>query len=151
FRTSDDKETPVGVTGNNLTSSHDLVRDQVDTLKDAPYNAKSRGILLPLLDLHKDHDEDDLPSPTHKAPCLSFPKTLGISDGSFKPDLGSARLPHGMEGIRLHPYETDAVRAVSNYQQKFGRSMLSDDLPSPTPSEEHDGGVDDTGGEVSSS
>lgn len=106
-------------------------------------NLRGRGPLLPLLDLHKDHDVDSLPSPTREAPSIFPVQKLG----NTPPKVALA-----MDGSRSHPYETDALKAVSTYQQKFGRSSFSmaDRLPSPTPSEECDG-AGDIGGEVSSS
>lgn len=104
---------------------------------------KGRGHYGLLLDLHKDHDEDSLPSPTSNT-TPSLP--------SF--DSAVSRVVHGMQSTRVHPYETDALKAVSTYQQKFGRStfLSQDRLPSPTPSEEgNDGGADDSNDEVSSS
>ncbi|KAI6677337.1 hypothetical protein NL676_038133 [Syzygium grande] len=122
--------------------------------------AKARGMLLPLLDLHKDHDEDSLPSPTQQAPPSSTTSRAFLSrvDGMVKPEMSMSmgKLAQEAEAFKVHPYETDALKAVSNYQwkfqQKFGSSSFSNDrLPSPTPSEEHENGVDDTSGEVSSS
>lgn len=116
---------------------------------------KGRGLLVPLLDLHKDHDVDSLPSPTREAPP-SFPvhKPLGVGEGGVvKPGSGTTKVALGKDDSRLHRYETDAVKAVSTYQQKFGRSsfLVNDRLPSPTPSEEGDQGDDDTNKEVTSS
>ncbi|XP_023514332.1 RNA polymerase II C-terminal domain phosphatase-like 3 [Cucurbita pepo subsp. pepo] len=128
---------PVGVTvKNNLNLSSDSLLSGVP-------NVKGRGPLLPLLDLHKDHDVDSLPSPTREAPTV-----FSVQKSGHIP----VKVARAMDGSRVHPYETDAVKAVSTYQQKFGRSSFSmaDRLPSPTPSEECDGGGD-IGGEVSSS
>ncbi|KAJ4847068.1 hypothetical protein Tsubulata_015754 [Turnera subulata] len=114
---------------------------------------KSKGALLPLLDLHKDHDLDSLPSPTRDTtPCLPLQRVLTAEKGMVKPELPKVKMTVEAEGPRLHPYETDALKAVSSYQQKFGRSSFSvaDRLPSPTPSEESGEGYGDTGGEVSS-
>ncbi|EXB81217.1 RNA polymerase II C-terminal domain phosphatase-like 3 [Morus notabilis] len=114
---------------------------------------KGRGLLLPLLDLHKDHDADSLPSPTREAPsCFPVYKPLGVADGIIKPVSTTAKVAPGAEESRLHRYETDALKAVSTYQQKFGRGsfLMSDRLPSPTPSEECDE-EDDINQEVSSS
>ncbi|XP_010066442.2 RNA polymerase II C-terminal domain phosphatase-like 3 [Eucalyptus grandis] len=120
--------------------------------------AKARGMLLPLLDLHKDHDEDSLPSPTQQAPPSSRGPFLSRADGIFKPEMSMSmgKSAQEAEAFKVHPYETDAVKAVDHYQrkfqQKFGSNSFSNDrLPSPTPSEEHENGVDDTSGEVSSS
>ncbi|KAF8020907.1 hypothetical protein BT93_G1348 [Corymbia citriodora subsp. variegata] len=135
-------------TGRNVTPK---------ALKVGNLGAKGRGILLPLLDLHKDHDEDSLPSPTQQAPPSSR-AFLSRADGIFKPEMsmGMGKSVQEAEAYKVHPYETDAVKAVDSYQrkfqQKFGSSSFSNDrLPSPTPSEEHENGVDDTSGEVSSS
>ncbi|EEF50102.1 RNA polymerase II ctd phosphatase, putative [Ricinus communis] len=103
---------------------------------------KSRAALLPLLDLHKDHDADSLPSPTRES-ALPLP-AYRVLTPKMVLDTGNSR---------MHPYETDALKAVSSYQQKFSKSSfaLTDRLPSPTPSEESGNGDGDTGGEVSSS
>ncbi|KAG6651404.1 RNA polymerase II C-terminal domain phosphatase-like 3 isoform X2 [Carya illinoinensis] len=125
-----------------------------EALKPGVSSFKSRAILLPLLDLHKDHDIDSLPSPTREAPS-SFPvhNIMDIGDGMARPVLPAANVGHDTEASKLHIYETDALKAFSTYQQKFGQNSLftSDRLPSPTPSEEFDDGDGDTSGEVSSS
>ncbi|KDP23276.1 hypothetical protein JCGZ_23109 [Jatropha curcas] len=103
---------------------------------------KSRAGLLPLLDLHKDHDADSLPSPTREAaPPLPVRR------------VSTPKVALDNEDTKMHPYETDALKAVSSYQQKFNRSSfaVNDRLPSPTPSEESGNGDGDVGGEVSSS
>ncbi|KAF2288358.1 hypothetical protein GH714_007033 [Hevea brasiliensis] len=103
---------------------------------------KSRAVLLPLLDLHRDHDADSLPSPTREvAPPLPVQRVL------------TPKVVLDTEDSRMHPYETDALKAVSSYQQKFSHSSfaVNDRLPSPTPSEESGDGDGDVGGEVSSS
>lgn len=122
----------------------------MERLKVGPSSSRGRGVLLPLLDLHKDHDEDSLPSPTRTTPLLIPLKSLlPIGGGAVKPEWP---LSHLAEDTVMHPYERDALKAVSSYQQKFGRSsFLMNELPSPTPSEEDDDGDGDTGGEVSSS
>lgn len=123
-------------------------------LKTGMPGIKNRAVLLPLLDLHKDHDEDSLPSPTREAPtCFPVHKTLAAGERIVKLGFDAAKAAHEKEDSRLHLYETDALKAVSTYQQKFGRNSLSanDRLPSPTPSEESDNGDTDTSGEVSSS
>ncbi|KAJ8539893.1 hypothetical protein K7X08_026282 [Anisodus acutangulus] len=121
-----------------------------ESLKPGLANSKARGISIPLLDPHKDHDEDTLPSPTREiGPQFPVAKASTQAHETVKPEL-----PIFEEGNSLlHPYETDALKAVSSYQQKFGRSSLfvSEKLPSPTPSEEGDSGEGDIGGEVSSS
>ncbi|KAF5726629.1 putative RNA polymerase II C-terminal domain phosphatase-like 3 [Tripterygium wilfordii] len=111
---------------------------------------RGRGPLLPLLDLHKDHDLDSLPSPTRETtPVLPV---RGPLDGIVRPSLAADKVAQDIEGSIIHPYETDALKAVSFYQQKFSRSsVLTTDLPSPTPSVESGDRDGDTGGEVSSS
>ncbi|MCD7449520.1 hypothetical protein HAX54_053332 [Datura stramonium] len=125
-----------------------------ESLKPGLANSKARGLSLPLLDLHKDHDEDTLPSPTREiGPQFPVAKASTQAHGTVRPELpiftGSLEKGNSL----LHPYETDALKAVSSYQQKFGGSSLfiSEKLPSPTPSEEVDSGEGDIGGEVSSS
>lgn len=103
---------------------------------------KSRTVLAPLLDLHKDHDADSLPSPTREAPPpLPVQRLL------------TPKVVNDTEDSRMHPYETDALKAVSSYQQKFSHSSfaVNDRLPSPTPSEESGAADGDVDGEVSSS
>lgn len=117
-------------------------------------NSKYKGLSLPLLDLHKDHDADSLPSPTQGAPsCLPIVKGFSVGHGLLKPEWPVPRVALERENVPMHPYETDAVKAVSSYQQKFGGSsfLMNDRLPSPTPSEDGDGGDGDISGEVSSS
>ncbi|KAE8023769.1 hypothetical protein FH972_009433 [Carpinus fangiana] len=132
---------------NNLNMSSEVSKPAVSSFK-------GRGILLPLLDLHKDHDADSLPSPTREAPSR-FPvhKVMAVGDGIAKSVLPIAKVLVDTEDSKLHIYETDALKAVSTYQQKFGRNSFftSDRLPSPTPSEECDDGDGDTSSEVSSS
>lgn len=122
----------------------------MERLKVGPSSSRGRVVLLPLLDLHKDHDEDSLPSPTRTTPLLMpLNSLLPIGGGPVKPEWP---LSHPAVDTVMHPYERDALKAVSSYQQKFGRSsFLMNELPSPTPSEEDDDGDGDTGGEVSSS
>ncbi|XP_016492579.1 RNA polymerase II C-terminal domain phosphatase-like 3 [Nicotiana tabacum] len=117
-------------------------------------NSKARGLSVPLLDLHKDHDIDTLPSPTREiAPIFPIAKASTQTHGVVKPELPMFTGALEKGSSLLHPYETDALKAVSSYQQKFGRSSLfdSEKFPSPTPSNEGDSGEGDTGGEVSSS
>ncbi|CAL8993577.1 unnamed protein product [Prunus brigantina] len=138
-----------GVVHNNPIMLSEVPRPGVSSLK-------GRGVLLPLLDLHKDHDADSLPSPTRETPsCFPVQNTLIVADGMVKSasDTATARVALNAEDSRLHSYETEALKAVSSYQQKFNRSsfLMSERLPSPTPSEDGGNGDDDTGGEVSSS
>ncbi|CAN4115661.1 unnamed protein product [Withania somnifera] len=139
-----------------VTKSSALVKQCVsfESLKPGLANFKTRGLSIPLLDLHKDHDEDTLPSPTREiGPQFPVAKASTQAYGTVKPELPlfAGSLEKG--NFLLHPYETDALKAVSSYQQKFGRSSLfvSERLPSPTPSEEGDGCEGDIGGELSSS
>lgn len=118
-------------------------------------NLRLKGMALPLLDLHKDHDADSLPSPTRDH-CATSPFDKGsiLDQGLLKPEWPVPRQTLPRENPVLHPYETDAVKAVSSYQQKFGRGSFFayDKLPSPTPSEEGDNNGDgEACGEVSSS
>nr|GMD74061.1 RNA polymerase II C-terminal domain phosphatase-like 3 [Ipomoea batatas] len=112
-------------------------------------NSKPRGLSLPLLDLHKDHDVDSLPSPTRESKP-SFPIDKA---GVLKPEFPLPRGALQTGNSVTHPYETDALKAVSSYQQKFSRSsfFMADRLPSPTPSEDGDKGDTDIGEEISSS
>ncbi|RVW78037.1 RNA polymerase II C-terminal domain phosphatase-like 3 [Vitis vinifera] len=76
---------------------------------------------------------------------------------ALKPGLSSklvtAKVAHETQDSIMHPYETDALKAVSTYQQKFGLTSFLpiDKLPSPTPSEESGDTYGDISGEVSSS
>ncbi|CAN1328374.1 RNA polymerase II C-terminal domain phosphatase-like 3 [Linum perenne] len=112
--------------------------------KPGPSALRNRSVLLPLLDLHKDHDEDSLPSPTRET---TLPLPL------HRPGFPTPRLPVDSRHPGGHMYENDAFKAFSSYQQKFGRTSLvmKDSLPSPTPSEESGEGDSEIGGEVSSS
>ncbi|CAN6996342.1 hypothetical protein BRARA_E01042 [Brassica rapa] len=112
------------------------------------FYARSR---LPLLDLHKDHDADSLPSPTRET-TPSLP--VNGRHMMVRPGFPFGKEGQTSEGAKVHhPYESEALKAVSNYQKKFGVNSLfkSDDLPSPTPSGEPNEGNGGTGGEVSSS
>lgn len=128
-----------------------LVQSDAHYMKSGGANSKYRSLPLPLIDLHKDHDADSLPSPTRETtPCLPIDKGFG---GMLKPEWPIPRVSLETDKVPLHPYETDAVKAVSTYQQKFGRNSLfmSDRLPSPTPSENGEDRDDDVNSEVSSS
>ncbi|KAF8408475.1 hypothetical protein HHK36_007630 [Tetracentron sinense] len=115
------------------------------------FGSKGRGGFGPLLDLHRDHDADSLPSPTREIPPpLPLQKSQDAGDRPVRSDL--ATVAHKTEDTTMHPYETDALKAVSTYQQKFCRTsfILSSRLPSPTPSVEcDDGDGDNTNEEVS--
>ncbi|KAI3812389.1 hypothetical protein L1987_17096 [Smallanthus sonchifolius] len=128
------------------TGTTDQNPKQSESLKLQASTSKNR-ILLPLLDLHKDHDVDSLPSPTRETTnSLPLGKALFSGDAEIRPEW-----PTPTPRAVLHRYETDALKAVSTYQQKFSRSsFLSNDLPSPTPSEESGDAGGDCGGEVSS-
>lgn len=118
-------------------------------------NSRHKGVALPLLDLHKDHDADSLPSPTRDlSSSLPFNKGFILGHGLLKPGWPVPGRAVDRGNSLMHPYETDAVKAVSSYQQKFGQSSFSmnDNLPSPTPSEEGETTRDsETNEEVSSS
>ncbi|XP_050372945.1 RNA polymerase II C-terminal domain phosphatase-like 3 [Argentina anserina] len=140
-------DTPVPVVHSNPNISSEFPRSGTSSFK-------GRGLMLPLLDLHMDHDEDSLPSPTREPPaCFPVRKPLVVADGMAKKSGSeTARVAPDVQGSKLHVYETEALKAVSSYQQKFSRnSFLTSELPSPTPSEDGDNGDDDGTGEVSSS
>ncbi|GKU96246.1 hypothetical protein SLEP1_g9500 [Rubroshorea leprosula] len=134
--------------------AHNKPNTLLQTSKLVISSFRNRASLLPLLDLHKDHDADSLPSPTQER-TLALPilKPLNVGDMMIKPGSFQSKAANVAEKTRLHPYETDAFKAFSSYQQKFGlRSLFSTDrLPSPTPSEESGDAGGDIGGEVSSS
>lgn len=111
---------------------------------------RSRLPMLPLLDLHKDHDADSLPSPTRET-TPSLP--VNGRHTMVRPGFPVGRESQTTEGAKVYSYESDARKAVSTYQQKFGLNSVfkTDDLPSPTPSGEPNDGNGDVGGEVSSS
>ncbi|KAK6922463.1 FCP1 homology domain [Dillenia turbinata] len=141
----------------NSLSSEPLDKNKRETswedLKPSRLNLKAIGMFGPLLDLHKDHDADSLPSPTREAPMNLFvSKASGAGETVIKSDLPTPSVAHEVENVSVHPYITDAFKAVSTYQQKFARTTFcSNKLPSPTPSEEGNDGDDDIIGEVSSS
>lgn len=133
---------------------HNKPNMSLEAPKSGVSSFKSRGVVLPLLDLHKDHDADSLPSPTRETtPSLPVHRVLTVGDGMIKSGLPTPKVALDGEESKMHPYETDAVKAVSSYQQKFVHSsfFMNNRLPSPTPSEDSDEGDGDTGGEVSSS
>lgn len=112
------------------------------------FYARSR---LPLLDLHKDHDADSLPSPTRET-TPSLP--VNGRHMMVRPGFPFGKEGQTTEGAKVHhPYESEALKAVSNYQKKFGvnSTFKTDDLPSPTPSGEPNDSNGGIGGEVSSS
>ncbi|KAF5194342.1 Rna polymerase ii c-terminal domain phosphatase-like [Thalictrum thalictroides] len=116
-------------------------------------SSRSRGSFGPLLDLHRDHDIDSLPSPTREVPPpLYLWESQVIGDRNIKSE-SIPKVANKSEKSPVHAYETDALKAVSSYQQKFGRTsyFTSTRLPSPTPSEDDDDGDGDTNGEVCSS
>ncbi|KAF8110255.1 hypothetical protein N665_0086s0091 [Sinapis alba] len=111
------------------------------------FYARSR---LPLLDLHKDHDADSLPSPTRETtPILPVNGRHMMA----RPGFPVGKEGQTSEGAKVQPYESEALKAVSTYQKKFGvnSTFKTDDLPSPTPSGEPSDGNGSIGGEVSSS
>ncbi|KAL4382823.1 RNA polymerase II C-terminal domain phosphatase-like [Arachis hypogaea] len=139
------KEISAVKAGEFVSSSKHLNTNSIGSLEVLKYgqsNIKGRGILLPLLDLHKDHDIDSLPSPTREAPsCIPVSKAFSVQEGTVGSRLPASKIESGKmeaetEDSKFHHYETDALKAVSTYQQKFGRSSFFtyDKLPSPTPS-----------------
>ncbi|KAH1040094.1 hypothetical protein J1N35_041837 [Gossypium stocksii] len=133
---------------------HNMPNMLTEALKPGVPNFRNKGLSLPLLDLHKDHDADSLPSPTRETtPCLPVLRPLTTGDGMVRSGLMMAKGLPDEERNKMHPYETDALKAFSSYQRKFGRGSFfsSDRLPSPTPSDESGDEGCDTGGEVSSS
>ncbi|XP_057542171.1 RNA polymerase II C-terminal domain phosphatase-like 3 [Amaranthus tricolor] len=124
-----------------VEKKNDILLD--NAMKQFQFNLKGKSKFDPLLDLHKVHDEDSLPSPTNKA-ALPSP---------FLEATAPPKIVHSLQNLGVHPYETEAVKVVSSYKQRFGRGTLSamDRLPSPTPSEDgNNGGADDSNEEVSS-
>ncbi|KAL5724462.1 protein-serine/threonine phosphatase [Ranunculus cassubicifolius] len=138
---------------NNSTIGYEILKQGGLTF------SRGRGNFGPLLDLHSDHDVDSLPSPTREAPpSLFLRERKVIGDGNVKSEpkpkveCRSEDDKVKFEPAAVHRYETDAHKAVSSYQQKFGgSSFFTSNLPSPTPSEDSDGGDGDVNGEVSSS
>ncbi|CAL9161227.1 unnamed protein product [Musa hybrid cultivar] len=118
-----------------------------------PMPPRNRVEFSPLLDLHADYDEDSLPSPTRETmPRFPVPKPVGHA---MVPVLSSQSITaksEEAEGATSQLYVTDALKAVSFYQQKYGKNSISSNnrLPSPTPSEEGDKD-DESHEEVSSS
>ncbi|TKY64956.1 RNA polymerase II C-terminal domain phosphatase 3 [Spatholobus suberectus] len=155
------QENPAVEAAELISSSKPLHSDIIGASQAAKFgqnSIKGRGILLPLLDLHKDHDADSLPSPTREVPsCIPVKKLLSVGEAMVKSGSAAAKMEAGKmeldsEDSKFHLYETDALKAVSTYQQKFGRSSLftNDKLPSPTPSGDCEDEVVDTNEEVSS-
>ncbi|XP_068656470.1 RNA polymerase II C-terminal domain phosphatase-like 3 [Aristolochia californica] len=128
-------------------------RNGFESLKLEPL-AKGKADFGPLLNVHVDYDINSLPSPTREGPLpVPVQKPQSDADGLRNAHLMSVKQQEEVaDGASLHPYVTDALKAVSSYQQKFGRSsfFMSDKLPSPTPSEECDNVDEDSHGEVSS-
>ncbi|CAA6668332.1 unnamed protein product [Spirodela intermedia] len=120
-------------------------------LVESPPIPKIRVDYHPLLDLHANHDEDSLPSPTRDGvPPLRDQKTFGEGLREPAPQPVARKkdeYTHSVSRTR----EKDGT-TFSTYQQKyFHASFLpSNELPSPTPSEECNGGDGDFQ-EVSSS
>ncbi|URE45494.1 RNA polymerase II C-terminal domain phosphatase-like [Musa troglodytarum] len=118
-----------------------------------PTPSRNRVEFSPLLDLHADYDADSLPSPTREnLPQFSIPKPIGLGMLPVVSSQPRTAKNEEAEEATSHPYVTDALKAVSCYQQRYGStSFLSiNRLPSPTPSEEGDRD-DDSHEEASSS
>ncbi|KAI3989400.1 hypothetical protein MKX01_032502 [Papaver californicum] len=96
----------------------------------------------PLVDLHRHHDMDSLPSPTHKIlPPLSITKNQAQS---YLPAISAA---DKSEDAIIQLSKSDALKVVSIYKPKFG---LIDRLPTPSSSGElHDGNRDGEAQELS--
>ncbi|VAH91013.1 unnamed protein product [Triticum turgidum subsp. durum] len=113
-------------------------------------------IVSPLLDLHADYDENSLPSPTRvSAPPFPVPKPIGFGVFPMAPDRYFSAERIDPSKNFLYPCVNDALKDVSSYRQKYGptSTFASDDLPSPTPSDDGDKSGDKEGdifGEVSS-
>ncbi|KAJ3701505.1 hypothetical protein LUZ61_005210 [Rhynchospora tenuis] len=99
----------------------------------------------PILDLHADYDENSLPSPTRdNTTPFPVPKPVGFVPSTITPAQhvipNKSNIVSANEGvgIKLQPYITDAFKAVSTYQQRYNKNtgFATDDLPSPTPSDE---------------
>uniref|UniRef100_A0A7N0TMQ7 protein-serine/threonine phosphatase n=2 Tax=Kalanchoe fedtschenkoi TaxID=63787 RepID=A0A7N0TMQ7_KALFE len=110
--------------------------------------SRSKGI-VPLLDLHKDHDLDSLPSPTSKSTLdFSMHSTLLAGGRVSNQEFGSTRASFEAPSSVTHSSRMEALKAFSSYQQTFGGYER---LPSPTPSEDFDNKDNDCTGEVSCS
>ncbi|GAU14128.1 hypothetical protein TSUD_169530 [Trifolium subterraneum] len=153
----------LGLKANELISSSKLVLDNLtypsEVFKYGQSNIKGRGVMLPLFDLHKVHDLDSLPSPTREAPSgFAGNNLFSVGDGVDRFGLPPAvkteveKMELDSKDSKFHNYDTDALKAVSTYQQKFSQSSFftDDKFPSPTPSGDCEGGVVDTNDEVSS-
>ncbi|XP_058092999.1 RNA polymerase II C-terminal domain phosphatase-like 3 [Magnolia sinica] len=134
----------ISISGSNAKNGPDAMKPEL------PFSSRGRVDFGLLINPHVDYDEGSLPSPTREnPPPLPKQKPQGVVDVMTRST--TARQEETEDGA-LHPYVTDALKAVSSYQQKFGRtSFLSNRLPSPTPSEECDNDDGDSHGEVSSS
>ena len=90
----------------------------------------------PLLDLHSNHDGDSLPSPTREG-------SLPLPDLRLSSEKPRESVPQEL-AQQKHSWEKDGTN-FSTYQQKYSRTSFlpSDELPSPTPSEECNGGDGD--------
>ncbi|XP_068665670.1 RNA polymerase II C-terminal domain phosphatase-like 3 [Aristolochia californica] len=156
-----DKHVKLGSDSSNIslekaianTGTDKTGRNCFESLKLEPLS-KGKADFGPLLNVHVDYDINSLPSPTREEPLpVSVQKPQSGVDGLHNSHLMSGKQQEEVaDGASLHPYVTDALKAVSSYQQKFGRSsfFMSDKLPSPTPSDESDNMDEDFHGEVSS-
>ncbi|RZC60307.1 hypothetical protein C5167_022067 [Papaver somniferum] len=99
----------------------------------------------PLVDLHRHHDMDSLPSPTRE-----ILKPLSITKNQAQPNLPAISLADKSEDAIAQLCKSDALEVVSVYQPKFGSNLLTDRLPNPIPSGElHDGNGDEEAQDLS--
>ncbi|KAI3929520.1 hypothetical protein MKX01_025688 [Papaver californicum] len=87
----------------------------------------------PLVDLHRYHDMDSLPSPTREIlPPLSITKNQAQSN------LPAISVADKSEDAMIQLCKSDALKIVSIYEPKFGRgsNLLIDRLPNPSSSGE---------------
>ncbi|KAI3936350.1 hypothetical protein MKW92_008422 [Papaver armeniacum] len=101
----------------------------------------------PLVDLHRHHDMDSLPSPTRE-----ILQPLSITKNQAQSNLPAISLGDESEEAMIQLCKSDAPKVVSSYQPKFGRgsNLLIDGLPNPSPSRElHEGNGDGEAQELS--
>ncbi|KAL6011737.1 hypothetical protein ACLOJK_002202 [Asimina triloba] len=119
-----------------------------------PFTYSARGGFTPLIDPHAEYDESSLPSPTREdlpplstredSPPLPKQKSEGAVDAVI---LSATTRQEETEDAALHPCD------MSDFSNYYNRTtiLLSNRLPSPTPSEESHDDDGDSHGEVNSS